>query len=100
MTLCEGCRHLRNIVSGKGSRFLLCQRALTDKHFAKYPVQPVRGCTGFEPHAMSRENLVHDLSVHVGQPEVTALEAVRQPLVVEAELMQDGGVQIVNVDLP
>lgn len=99
MTLCEDCRHLRNIVSGKGSRFLLCQRALTDKQFAKYPVQPVRGCTGFEPPVTSGEDLVHDAAVHVGEPEVAPLEPVGQPLVVEAELMQDGGVQIVNVDL-
>ena len=37
--------------------------------------------------------------MHVGQPEVAALEAVGQPLVVEAEQVQDRGVQVVDVDL-
>ena len=35
---------------------------------------------------------------HVGQPEVAALEAVGQPLVVDAEQVQHRGVQVVDVD--
>ena len=38
------------------------------------------------------------LPVHVGQAEVAALEAVGQPLVVDAEQVQHRGVQVVDVD--
>ena len=48
-SLCERCRWLREVISGKGSRFLLCQLARTDPRFAKYPPQPVRVCAGFAP---------------------------------------------------
>ena len=47
-TLCQNCYHGHKIVSGKGSRFLLCQLSLTDHQFAKYPPQPVVRCGGFE----------------------------------------------------
>jgi hypothetical protein len=40
-----------------------------------------------------------DVAVDVGQPEIAALEAVGQPLVVEAQQVQDGGLQVVDVDL-
>lgn len=51
-TLCETCRYCRQIVSGKGSRFLLCERSLapkneTGREFPKYPPQPVWQCSGF-----------------------------------------------------
>ena len=35
---------------------------------------------------------------HVGQPEVAAVVAVRQPLVIHAEQVQDRGVQVVDAD--
>src|SRR5437868_44780 len=46
----------------------------------------------------SRQQLVHDLAEHVGQPEVAALEAERQLRVVEAEQPQQRRVQVVDVD--
>lgn len=46
-SLCESCRFLREILSGKGSRFLLCRLSQTDRRFARYPVQPVIRCSGF-----------------------------------------------------
>ncbi len=46
----------------------------------------------------SHENFPHHLTVHIREPEVAPLEAEGQPLVVEAELMQDRGVEIVDVD--
>ena len=46
-----------------------------------------------------RQQLRHDLAVHVGQAEVAALEAVGQLRVVEAEQVQDRRVQVVDVDL-
>lgn len=48
-SLCETCRHVREITSARGSRFLLCQKSLKDERFAKYPPQPVIRCAGFEP---------------------------------------------------
>lgn len=48
-SLCSLCAQMREIVSGKGSRFLLCGLSQTDGRFPKYPPQPVAGCTGFKP---------------------------------------------------
>ncbi len=50
-SLCETCRHMREVISGKGSRFLLCQKSGTDVRFRKYPTQPVVKCIGFEERA-------------------------------------------------
>jgi hypothetical protein len=38
---------VREVVSGTGSRFLLCQLSQSDKQFCKYPPQPVRECDGY-----------------------------------------------------
>ena len=46
--LCPTCKHVKRIVSGRGSTFLLCRRAKTDQAFRKYPPQPVRQCPGYE----------------------------------------------------
>ncbi len=46
-SLCESCQHEKDIVSGRGSRFLLCTLAQTDKRFTKYPPQPVVWCPGY-----------------------------------------------------
>jgi len=48
ISLCEVCAERRVITSGTGSRFLLCQKSLADKHYPKYPPQPVVQCTGFQ----------------------------------------------------
>ena len=53
----------------------------------------------FPLHRPLRQNLLHHLAVHVGQAVVAALEAVGQPLVIEAEQVQDRGLQVVDVDL-
>jgi hypothetical protein len=46
-SLCRTCGHMREIVSRKGSRFVLCTLSQTDARYAKYPPQPVAGCEGF-----------------------------------------------------
>ncbi len=51
VSLCPSCSFAREIVSGKGSRFLLCEKSKTDPRFAKYPRQPVVHCHGFEKKA-------------------------------------------------
>jgi hypothetical protein len=48
ISLCQSCLHVREIVSGTGSRFWLCQKSQTDARFPKYPPQPVVKCSGFE----------------------------------------------------
>ena len=47
----------------------------------------------------SANQLLDDLAVDVGQPEVAAGVAVGELLVVEAQQMEDRGVQVVDVDL-
>jgi hypothetical protein len=47
-SLCESCRFVREVVSGKGSRFWLCQLSSTDHAFPKYPPQPVTRCSGYQ----------------------------------------------------
>ena len=42
--LCEDCIHARRIESDRGSVFFLCQLALTDSRFKKYPRLPVLSC--------------------------------------------------------
>ena len=48
-SLCERCGRMRPVVSGKGSRFLLCEHSRVDPRFPKYPHQPVRSCSGYSP---------------------------------------------------
>ncbi len=47
-SVCEFCLHTKEVISGKSSRFLMCQKSSVDKRFAKYPPQPVIRCDGFE----------------------------------------------------
>jgi hypothetical protein len=46
--LCTRCKHVKIITSAKGSVFLMCLRASTDRRFRKYPPLPVIECIGFE----------------------------------------------------
>lgn len=46
--LCEDCIHAKRIESDRGSVFFLCQLALTDARFKKYPRSPVLSCAGYE----------------------------------------------------
>jgi hypothetical protein len=46
-SLCQSCSFVKEIISGKGSRFLLCEKSQTDHAFAKYPRQPMIRCRGF-----------------------------------------------------
>jgi hypothetical protein len=47
LSLCEACASVREVVTPKGSRFLLCQLSRTDPAFPKYPPQPVVRCEGY-----------------------------------------------------
>jgi len=47
--LCGDCVNARRIASDRGSIFFLCQLAITDDRFKKYPRLPVLSCVGYEP---------------------------------------------------
>jgi len=47
-SLCNTCFHRKEIGSGKGSRFLMCEKSQTDRRFQKYPPQPIIECIGYE----------------------------------------------------
>ena len=47
-SLCKTCRHVKEVVSGTGSRFWLCQLSQTDGRYPKYPPQPIVRCQGYE----------------------------------------------------
>lgn len=49
--LCARCIHQQQIPSPKGSLYVLCRLALSDKSFRKYPSLPVLHCPGFQPLA-------------------------------------------------
>lgn len=48
-SICYTCASMREVVTPKGSRFLLCQLSQTDPVFSKYPPQPVVRCDGYRP---------------------------------------------------
>src|SRR5262249_22247714 len=52
----------------------------------------------YSPGWPSRNDLLDDLAVHVGQAIVATLETVGEFLVVEAEQVQDARLQVVHVD--
>ena len=41
---------------------------------------------------------MHDLAVYVGESEVASLESVGEFFVVDTELVEEGSVEVVNVD--
>jgi hypothetical protein len=48
-SLCLRCAWMRQVVSGRGSQFILCQKASEDRRFPKYPPQPIGRCSGYHP---------------------------------------------------
>ena len=56
-SLCETCQEMREIVTPKGSRFLLCELALVDPAYPKYPPQPVVQCAGHRPKGENMEDV-------------------------------------------
>ncbi len=62
LSLCETCSMMREVVTPRGSRFLLCTMSTTDKRYARYPPQPIVRCEGYRvwPHAGSGPDPVPD----------------------------------------
>jgi hypothetical protein len=46
--LCASCRFAAVITSSRGSTFVLCTVSERDPAFPRYPVLPVRQCSGYE----------------------------------------------------
>ena len=53
-SLCETRAWMREIITPKGSRFLLCQLSQTNPDFPKYPPQPVVRCDGYQEKEQNR----------------------------------------------
>jgi hypothetical protein len=49
--LCATCVHAQVVTSARGSIFSLCRLSFVDSRFAKYPVLPVRQCSGYSRDA-------------------------------------------------
>ncbi len=45
-SLCETCAHTKEVVSAKGSRFLLCQLSQSERRFPKYWPWRAAFCNG------------------------------------------------------
>ena len=54
-SLCETCVWMREVITHKRSRFLLCQLSRSNPAFAKYPPQPVVRCDGHRPRDKNEE---------------------------------------------
>ncbi len=52
--LCSDCRHVRTILSDRGSVFVMCQLSAADPTFPKYPRLPVLSCRGHSRNAVPR----------------------------------------------
>ncbi|HKB39933.1 MAG TPA: hypothetical protein VKD72_26090 [Gemmataceae bacterium] len=57
-SLCETCASMREVITPRGSRFLLCRLSQTDPAFPKYPPQPVVRCDGYEPGEAGEEEWI------------------------------------------
>jgi len=55
-SLCETCARVREVVTPKRSRFLLCQLSQTNPTYPKYPPQPVVRCGGYRPRETSEQD--------------------------------------------
>src|SRR5712692_5045205 len=69
-----------------------CSPLARNKRQTRSPGQPAWGLGSL------RKEFGHDVTGHVRQPEIPAQIAVRKPGVIEAKAVQNGGLQIVNVD--
>ena len=46
--LCASCRFVEVITSSRGSAFYLCTLSETNPRFSRYPMLPVRECSGYQ----------------------------------------------------
>ena len=53
-SLCETCAWMREVVTPKGSRFLLRQLSVSNPDYSKYPPQPVVRCEGHQKDQLEK----------------------------------------------
>lgn len=51
--LCASCRHVKVIQSAKGSKFVMCNLAKSDRRLNKYPSLPVIACFGYKQNSIA-----------------------------------------------
>ena len=90
-SLCETCDFMREIVTPKGSRFLLCRRAEVEPLYAKYPPQPLLRCQGHvEPYLVSMrppDDRAHKCRGETGSDENSASDLLGLRLLVQTDLV-------------
>jgi hypothetical protein len=62
--LCQDCIHARRIESDRGSVFVMCQLALSDGRFKKYPRLPVLSCAGYEAGRLPSETFARPITLY------------------------------------
>src|SRR5262245_58575128 len=76
----------------------MLRKRVGDKSIHATLMSACGGAIGAGSRMYLRQNPLHQFAVHVGQPVVAALEFEREPGVVDAQAVQEGGVQVVDVD--
>src|SRR3954452_8020312 len=72
------------------------RNAISQKHLRAQQAPWVR-FKKRQDYAVLSQHLLNHVPMHVGQPEVAALEAVGELLVIEAEEVEDRGLEVVDV---
>jgi hypothetical protein len=58
-SLCESCEKMREVRTAR-SRFLLCELALVDAEYPKYPPEPVVRCDGYQLKGETKPDTLGD----------------------------------------
>jgi len=56
-SLCETCQNLQEVITPRGSRFLLCRLSKEDPAYPKYPPQPIIRCEGYHASGENEEDM-------------------------------------------
>src|SRR5262245_51769902 len=67
------------------------------RRFAATSARRQATCRASTAPAASGQNFLHHVAVHIGQPEVAALEPEREPFVVDPQQVQHGRLEVVHV---
>ena len=74
-SLCETCRHLRDVRTGR-SRFLLCGLSASDARYPRYPPQPIVRCDGY--HQQNGTGMTENIDRGLIARDWTAEELARE----------------------
>ncbi|MEZ4826909.1 MAG: hypothetical protein R3C61_11600 [Bacteroidia bacterium] len=54
-SLCHTCAFMREVSNKRGSIFFQCEKSRSNPSYARYPMQPVWTCKGYEPRPQRKE---------------------------------------------